>query len=253
MDHWASLKLASLLSLALLTSAPSALAEQQAEPMPQHQQELNARNASFDEAVTLMREGRLDDALARLDALIALHQADPREASKRYYCASNQVETLFYLLKATKDRQDTVVLPPTWADSLFLRGYILIEQQRHAEARAALQQAVELSPSNSQYLGELAQLLARTGEAERALELFAQAKAAAEFSAPEQKAFHLARALRGQGYALIELQRYDEAEAAYRTVLASQPNNRLAQDQLRYIAMQRVAKLRDSAVPKPRP
>ncbi|MFI4975608.1 MAG: tetratricopeptide repeat protein [Caulobacterales bacterium] len=45
-----------------------------------------------------------------------------------------------------------------------------------------------------------------------------------------------ARLLRGRGYALTELKRYDEAEDAYRQSLALEPGNSRAESELQYIA-----------------
>jgi Flp pilus assembly protein TadD len=46
---------------------------------------------------------------------------------------------------------------------------------------------------------------------------------------------HLSLALRGKGFALIELQRLDEAEVAFKSSLEIEPNNKLALNELGYI------------------
>lgn len=46
-------------------------------------------------------------------------------------------------------------------------------------------------------------------------------------------------ALRCQGYTLVELHRYDEAEKRYRDALALNANDAVAQHELGYIAPQR--------------
>ena len=109
--------------------------------------------------------------------------------------------------------------------------------------------AEDLSPRNPQYLSELAQLLARTGGAEQALALFRTAQESTEFLGPVDAPAALARALRGQGYALIELGRYDEAEAIYHQVLEKTPDDRIARGQLQYVAQQRAAGAQRRAPP----
>lgn len=185
--------------------------------------------------------GQLTEALAQFDALIAEYQADVREPGQLVFCASTQTETLLYLLQASGRKQNAVVLDDTWSSAHYLRGYVLIDLRRSADAREALQQAVNLSPNNAQYLSELAQLLARTGQAEQALQMFKQAQSSAEFSPPQRQSHDTARALRGQGFALIELKLYDEAEKAYREALALEPGNALTKSQLQVIATKRTS------------
>jgi Flp pilus assembly protein TadD len=81
-----------------------------------------------------------------------------------------QVETL--LRRAT-------VLDPTLSKAFLELGILLAEQQRHAEAIAALQRAVKLAPDEAQAHYRLAQSYQRTGQRELAakeLEIFQRLK-----------------------------------------------------------------------------
>lgn len=62
---------------------------------------------------------------------------------------------------------------------------------------------------------------------------------AANIADPAIKPMQQGAALRCQGYALIEIHRYDEAEKRYRQALAIDANDQKAQNELRYIAQQR--------------
>lgn len=52
----------------------------------------------------------------------------------------------------------------------------------------------------------------------------------------------MANALRKRGYVLVELERWDEAEAAYKDSLKLEPDNETAQSELEYIAQTRPSK-----------
>lgn len=55
------------------------------------------------------------------------------------------------------------------------------------------------------------------------------------FSPENQRDNHHARALRGEGFALIELNQLDEAEKSFQASLKVEPDNKLALSELDYI------------------
>jgi tetratricopeptide (TPR) repeat protein len=71
---------------------------------------------------------------------------------------------------------------------------------------------------------------------------------------PQLTDSHRARFLRGRGFALTELNRLDEAEAAYNDSLKIDPNNPIALRELQYIAGLRAGRPRTAtelSLPQP--
>lgn len=144
-------------------------------------------------------------------------------------------ETLHYMILAQSQGRTAVAIDPAWADAYYLKGYALIELGRVDEARANLEKARALSPRNSRYLSELAHAWQADRQWERALELFVEAEDASRISPDGLRTEELTRALRGQGFSLIELDRIDEAEAKFKASLAADRNDRRSKEELLYI------------------
>ena len=107
------------------------------------------------------------------------------------------------------------------------------------EAKDVLERLLPMAPYNSQYKSELAHVLSMLGQPLRSLSLYREAESNAEFDGKDEQAHWHAVALRGQGYALVELGRWDEAEAAYRKSLTFEPDSQLAKGELGFIRDQR--------------
>ncbi len=71
------------------------------------------------------------------------------------------------------------------------------------------------------------------------LAICTKAGEAAAIADPAIKPMQQGAALRCQGYALVELHRYDEAEKRYRDALTLNANDAIAQHELGYITQQR--------------
>ncbi|MEO6968201.1 MAG: tetratricopeptide repeat protein [Rhodanobacteraceae bacterium] len=69
----------------------------------------------------------------------------------------------------------------------------------------------------------------------KALELYQQAEAATNFSPDDIKNIELGRALRGEGFALTDMHKLDEAEAKYQEALKIDPNDQKSKNELEYI------------------
>jgi len=114
----------------------------------------------------------------------------------------------------------------------FLLGSEAVEKNRPQEALVFLDRGLALQPDNPILLNEKA-------AAFEALHQPAQALATLE---PWLSTEHIgaertrARLLRGKGFALTELDRLDEAEAAYNESLKAEPGHPGAQAELKYIA-----------------
>src|SRR4029079_18373223 len=126
----------------------------------------------------------------------------------------------YALQAASAGKSKAEVISGNWGYAYYLKGYVLIELQRVGEAKGALQRAAALAPQNAQFLSELAHVFEAEKDWTQALQLYQRAEAAAkEFSPSNSKNGELSRARRGQGYVLVELKRWDEAEQRYRQCL----------------------------------
>jgi len=193
--------------------------------------------------ILLLQEHKPAQAIAEhFDQVIRYYEAQYRKSKKRIYCARRPEEALLYTMMAAAEHdrsgtgQDTIVIDSTWSDAYFLKAYALVELKQPGEARKLLERALELSPMNSAYLSESAHLDQMDKDWDTALEKFKRATEAAESTTPEEsKVFEWTRALRGQGFALIELGRLEEAKAMYYKALELDPDDDGSKGELRYI------------------
>ena len=177
----------------------------------------------------------LDAAAAQFPAASA--SAPARAASAQIYIDPDNGSGSF---KSGTDGPPTVaVIGPAWATAYLMKGYALVELGRLAEAHEALEHAIALSPQNSQYLAELAYLYQAEKQWQLSLATYARAEQAAHFAPEQARKEHEGRALRGQGFALTELGRLDEATAFYRKALELDPQDQRSLNELRYIEQQR--------------
>lgn len=170
------------------------------------------------------------------DKVIRYYEARHRNTKDRIYCARTPTEVIYYSALGAGEGQSTSVIDSTWSDAYFLKGYALVELEQPAEARKLLDRALELSPMNSAYLSERAHLDQMDKDWDTALAKFKLATEAAEMTTPEEaKVYEWTRALRGQGFALIELGRLEEAKAMYHKALELDPDDEGSKGELRYV------------------
>ncbi len=195
---------------------------------------------------------RPEEAIELLDQIIAYYLDKYPEGDTRWYVARDPAETLAYLVHtaAEHDRggqaQDARVLQGYWADAYFLKGYALVELQRNAEAKDALEHALRLSPYNSNYSAELGHVYQVERNWAKAYELFAAAEDAVAFSLPDQKIKEATRAKRGMAYQLIEMGRLSEAESKLEECLKLDKDDRGAKGELEYLRKLRNSKKQEN-------
>lgn len=137
---------------------------------------------------------------------------------------------------ATKDRKTTVVTEfNTYPDAALLLATYANEMKRPEEALAYLERGLALQPDDGNLVSEKAAAL---GALRRPAEELALADAWLARN-PLGGARNRARLMRDKGFALTELGRLDEAEAAYRASLKEEPGHKGALYELDYIAKQR--------------
>jgi tetratricopeptide (TPR) repeat protein len=187
--------------------------------------------------VQLLKEHHPAEAIQNyFDKVIASYEAMYPADVKFTYCARSAPESLSYLAQAAKDNKASVVIGPAWCDAYFLRAYGLIDLGRNAEARQSLEKAIGMSPHNAHYVSELASLYRLEKNWKEALaKSETAAQLARDFSPPESRVIELGEALRGKGYVLVELGRFDEAEATYKQCLEINPADKAALGELGYV------------------
>jgi len=178
-------------------------------------------------------------AIPKCDEVINAYKAYYGSRKEKIYCARSSPETLGSLLKAAVDEKSAIALTSTWSDAYFMKAYALEDLRRLNDAKATLQQALKLSPSNSQYLGKLGQIYSLEKNWPQATKAFKEAEDNANLAPDVSRADELARTRRGQGYVLVELGKLDEAEAKYQQCIAANPNDSKAKAELDYVREQK--------------
>ena len=196
------------------------------------------------EARTLIDGQKPQAGIEKCEKVIALFETYYAGSKHKIYCARTSAENLGYLVKAAAamdkgafeaGKHDAIVISSTWSGAYFMKGYALQDLGRRAEARAAIKQALELSPWNSQYLSELGSLYILEKDWPKAMASFKAAEDNAPLSPDEAKADELGRARRGIAYVLVELGKLDEAEKKYQQCLKENPNDTKAAAELEYV------------------
>lgn len=201
--------------------------------------------AKVERAVVMIQANQPRQAMEPLNDVIRHYEKTYANRGVTVYSAKDPTHSLAYLAsaavaaddaeKAGKQGKNAIVVGPAWAMAHWAKGYAYDAIGQYGQARDELQQALALAPMNSQYTSELAYTYLRAKSWSRALSLYKDAEARAEL-APENISIHLkCVALRGQGYALVELHHLDEAVMAYRNCLKLNPDDPKSHAELRYI------------------
>ncbi|MGO4326258.1 tetratricopeptide repeat protein [Cupriavidus sp. 2TAF22] len=210
-------------------------------------QEASTPSALDTEAARLLQEGsrlaiagKRAEAIEDFDKVSAMYESALQGSKVKLFSARFQPEALFYLVEASNAKTPARVVSGNWAYAYYMKGYVLVELGRLADAKVSLQQAIDLAPHNSQFLAELASVYQREKDWSLAMKTFQAAETQArEFSPPALKNAELSRAWRGQGYVYVEQHQLAEAEALYRKCLELDASDTRAANELRFIQAQR--------------
>ena len=138
---------------------------------------------------------------------------------------------LFSAAPAPAGVTEVVWTPAPYGRAGFLLGYYYDDNSQTDQAILALNAGLVAEPTNPSLLGERGAALNAAHRYEDGLLSYVAA-----LKTPDLSDKARARMLRGEGYALTELNRLDEAEQAYRASLGFEPDNPLALNELKYIA-----------------
>ena len=199
--------------------------------------------ADVDHAAELIGAAKPAEAIALLDGVIAAQDKRLAAEKRQVYCARSAAETSVYTGEAARQKKAAIMLPQSSCYAIFLKGFALIDLNRSDDAKAWLERAVAMAPSNAHFLGELAEWYKIRKDWPKSRALFQRAVDASALSPDNRKIFDKTRGLRGLGYILIEEGKLDAAEALYRQCLQLDPQDDRAKRQLDYIAGQRGKKI----------
>lgn len=190
-------------------------------------------------ATEAMTAGRPEEVLATIEPALAAYQQRYAGERRQVICRYSDAETTAEIGAARAAGQDALPLATGWCDALFLKGYALADMKRFAEARPLLERAVAMAPLHAHFLNELGYVYQQQSDWQRSHDTYVRARDATAYSDKDRMTREKSRALRGIGFALIELGKWDEAEALFNESLVLEPNNPNALNELRYIAQQR--------------
>lgn len=197
----------------------------------------------LEDGTKLLTSKQPAQAIELFDKVIASYE-EKSEKDVRTYSARTLTENLLYLLEAANSKRSARVVSSNYAYAYFLKGYAYIELRQPEQARLANNKALELAPHNAQFLAQQGYQLARTRDWNASLAAYQKAESAArEFSPENSQKIEINRALRGQGFALVELDRLADAEKIYQTCLTLDAKDKVAADELAYVQAQ-IAKRR---------
>jgi tetratricopeptide (TPR) repeat protein len=174
-------------------------------------------------------------ALKLVEPLIARSGVMTPKPATDYICAYSSTDALAKLIGKAAEKRAAVAVAPWVCEVVFLKGFVLIDLNRRAEAEPYLRRVTELDPTNAHYLNEYAEWWKIERQWQKSYDLFAASAAMAPLQAEDVRATRHARAKRGMGFALIELDQLDEAERQFNESLVLEPGNGAALYELNYI------------------
>lgn len=191
------------------------------------------------EGVQMVLQGHIQAAIdGPFDEVAQRYEAQYGHMAGVVYSARGTGDALLYAAMADENGKHVpvTVLGPAWAMAYWGRGYAYNEMARYDDAIVELQRALALAPLDAQYNIEIGFAYQRKSDWKRSLEHYKSAEAYAPMTAAAGEVTEITcKALRGQGYDLVEMHRYGEARAAYRGCLKLKPDEPKSLGELKYI------------------
>jgi tetratricopeptide (TPR) repeat protein len=211
-------------------------------------------DAALGQAIGLIQHGHCADAIAVVDrALVDLPTSTPEQG----FVATRVSGLVGAFAAMTANPADgaatRVLVQEVWPDLLYAKAFCQVDLGDFADAEKTLTLGLTFLPGDAVMGCELGHLLQERKDWQGAFTQFEAAYANAAWLAglPPYTAENGARpaslwgmsmsawqgrALRGEGFSLVELHRLDDAEAAYREALTLDPTDAQAKKELDYIA-----------------
>jgi Flp pilus assembly protein TadD len=187
-------------------------------------------------ANSLIAKNRLEEAssvLERATQRMPKGWKPIREDGRFIRIAFWDQEEFFAYVRHSRDTMEKSTL---WTDDSYSRAWYILSSLASKQGR--LEHAVfcadcglVLDPDHPELWSQKGVVLGKLKRHEEAFECFSQAATIRGWAPPDQ----IARALRGKGVQLIDLERLDEAEAALKQSLELEPDSEIARNELDYI------------------
>jgi tetratricopeptide (TPR) repeat protein len=185
----------------------------------------------------LMRIGEPRRAIDEyFDKVIRYFEQAYKDSERAVYSSQNLKMSLLYSAIPRPDKKGSEVLDSTWGDAYLLKAYALLQLGERQQARDALCAALVVSPMSARYMSELANTYAAEKDYDKSIELYRRSADFANRSSSDvMRNEDLARAWRGEAYALTEQGKTQEARALYENCLKLNPDDRNALNELKYL------------------
>jgi tetratricopeptide (TPR) repeat protein len=188
------------------------------------------------EADELIAEGRLAEARTMLETVIREMPTgwkpcrdDGRSLSIAFW---DQEEFLAYVQRhGSQSAKRIYWVPGSYSKAWYQLAVIAIEEERLKDALFCVDCGLEIEPDHPELLSEKGYVLGTLKRHDSALECYVRAASAREWA----PALCTARAFRGQGIQLIDLDRLDEAETILKRSLEYEPESEGARNELEYL------------------
>jgi len=188
------------------------------------------------------RKGDTRAAWAALQAPLAFCDQQKSTDQLRVYSVNNDAEAKEY--RDAEPGVTTTFVDQACPAAYKAAAFLAVGANDADAAFAYLDREQALLPHWAEPLAERAYLVGKLGDRAKSLLIYQEAMALAEKY--PSSAYLKPLILRGIGFALIELDRLDEAEQAFNDSLKLEPGNDLANNELRYIEQLRWAKAKSS-------
>ncbi|MCW8132503.1 MAG: tetratricopeptide repeat protein [Planctomycetota bacterium] len=185
-----------------------------------------------------MRAGDLAAAEKGLKEAQAKFQALCKDPKKTYVSVANRKELEAY--KKDHPDQDVAWIDWSYLETMHMLAFVAASKRDFKAALDYLAQEEKVAPFSAAAHNERGYIFNHMGKYKEAVEEYKKGKALAERF--ETGRTDLPIALRGMGFALIELGQLDEAQKVFEQSLKIDPNNSTAKNELLYIEQMRQQK-----------
>jgi tetratricopeptide (TPR) repeat protein len=166
-----------------------------------------------------------DNELVQLENNLAKNPEDGNanyNLAVYYYQKNDYDKTRLYLEK-------TLSIHPQNTEAMLLLGSVMIRLAKHDQAKTLLEKVVEMQPKNIDALNNLSLVYFLQNNSQKALEILQQSLKIDNANVGT---------LNNLASMYYKLQRYSDAANVYKTLIAQEPNNRLAHERLTTILFQ---------------